>query len=449
MPNNVEAERSVLGAILLDNAALLGAREFVTPEDFFASQHVHIFGHMIELHDSGLPIDLVILTDRLHRASELEMCGGAMYLAALADGMPKVSNIGHYARIVKETAVLRQLIHFSHNIQQNAFAPESTASEIMDSARATLTELASLQVRRGPVAMKVIVRNHFAALEKIVSEGRLVTGVATGYSELDKLLAGLQPSELIILAARPSIGKSSLALNIAENIAVRRKQPVLLFSLEMSEQALLMRMLSSMAQVDAHKFRTGHLAKEDWRRLTEKLAELSETPLWIDDSSTLTVSELGARAERVKKEHGLALLVVDYLQLLGGSRRYSNRQEEVSEVSRGLKAVAKDLGIPLLALSQLRRPQDKEERQPQLSDLRESGAIEQDADVVLFIHRPKFYKKDASPIERDESEIIVGKQRNGPTDSIRFVFRSNITRFEEAAPESFGFSDPEPGYQEN
>lgn len=437
LPNNIEAERSVLGAVLLDNSALLRAREHVQEEDFFLHQHRLIFCQMIELHDKGVAIELVTLTEDLHKNSELEAAGGSPFIASLADGMPKVSNIEHYAKIVKEKALLRALIHTTHKIQQDAFEGTDDASTVLDAARNSLTALIQLQPRGGLVAMKQVVTENMERLEKIFTEGKAVTGLATNYSQLDRLTSGLQPADLLVLAARPSHGKTSLALNIAENVAIRNGKPIAFFSLEMSKDSLLQRLLASSAAVDTHKFRTGHLSKEDWRKMTEALTTIAMAPFWVDDSATSTIADIAARAERAHREHGLVLVVVDYLQLIA-SRRGRSRQEEVSEISRGLKALAKDLGVPVLALSQLTRAPDREERQPLLSDLRESGAIEQDADVVMFIHRPNLHKKDAAPEERDMADIIVAKQRNGPTDIVKFYFRSRYTRFEEAAPEMFG-----------
>src|SRR5215468_6446473 len=390
LPNNLDAERSVLGAILLDNHALNAAIETLRPEDFFLDQHRRVFTHMIQLGESQQAIDLVTLTDELHRKGELEASGGAPYLASLADGMPRVSNVEHYARIVKD-----------------------------------------------------IVRDNFERLEKIFKEGKSVTGVPTGYTELDKLTSGLQPSELLILAARPSQGKTALALNLMENIAIRGGHPVAMFSLEMSKESLLQRLVASVAQIDAHKFRTGHLNREDWRRMTEALGQISQAPLWIDDSGSISVLEIGAKARRLKRDKGMSLLIVDYLQLITARGRFGNRQEEVASISRGFKGLAKELQVPVLVLSQLTRAPERDERGPQLSDLRESGAIEQDADVVMFIYRPHFFKAGASPEEREETELRIAKQRNGPTENVKFVFRSRFTRFEEAAPDAFSQFSPD------
>src|SRR3989475_8391480 len=438
LPNNLDAERSVLGAVILDNNALNAAIENLKPEDFFLDQHRRVFTQMIALGENQQAIDLVTLTEELHRRGDLEAAGGAPYLASLADGMPKVSNIEYYARIVKEKAMLRNLIHATLNIQQNAFEGEDGADAILDNAESSIFALAEDRVKAGLVSIKDVVKDNFERLERIFREGKSITGISTGYGELDKLLSGLQPSELIILAARPSQGKTALALNFAENIAVRAGLPVAIFSLEMSKESLLQRLVASVAQIDAHKFRTGHLGREDWRRMTEALGQIASAPLWIDDASSLTVVEIGAKARRLKREKGgLALLIVDYLQLISARGRFSNRNEEVSSITRGLKGLAKELQIPVLVLSQLTRAPERDERRPQLADLRESGAIEQDADVVMFIYRPNFFKADALPEWRDQADLLVAKQRNGPTDRVRLIFKSRQTRFEEAAPDAF------------
>jgi replicative DNA helicase len=442
LPNNLDAERSVLGAILLDNNALNAAIENLRAEDFFLDQHRRVFTQMIALSEAQQAIDLITLTEELHRRGDLEASGGAPYLASLADGMPKVSNIEHYARIVKEKAMLRNLIHTTHNIQQRAFEGEDGADMILDNAESSIFLLAEDRVKAGLIPVKDIVRDNFERLEKIFKEGKSITGIPTGYVELDKLTSGLQPSELLILAARPSQGKTALALNLAENIAIRAGQPVAIFSLEMSKESLLQRLVASVAQIDAHKFRTGHLNRNDWTSMTEALGVISNAPLWVDDAGSISVLEIGAKARRLKRDKGLSLLIVDYLQLITARGRFGNRQEEVASISRGLKGLAKELQIPVLVLSQLTRAPERDERGPQLSDLRESGAIEQDADVVMFIYRPHFFKAGASPEEREETELRIAKQRNGPTDNVKFVFRSRLTRFEEAAPDAFSQFSP-------
>jgi replicative DNA helicase len=442
LPNNLDAERSVLGAILLDNNALNAAIENLKPEDFFLDQHRRVFNQMIALGEAQQAIDLITLTDELHRRGDLEASGGAPYLASLADGMPKVSNIEHYARIVKEKALLRNLIHASHSIQQRAFEGEDGADAILDNAESSILALAEDRIRAGLIPIKEIVNSSRERLERIFREGKSITGIATGYADLDKLTSGFQNSELLILAARPSQGKTALALNLAENIGIRAAQPVAIFSLEMSKESLLQRLIASVAQIDAHHFRTGRLTRDDWSRMTDALAMIYSSPIWIDDAGSISVLEIGAKARRLKRDKGLSLLIVDYLQLITARGRFGNRQEEVASISRGLKALAKELQIPVLVLSQLTRAPERDDRGPQLSDLRESGAIEQDADVVMFIYRPHFFKAGASPEEREETELRIAKQRNGPTENVKFRFLSKFTRFEEAAPDAFSQFSP-------
>jgi replicative DNA helicase len=439
LPHNLEAERSILGAIILDNHALNAAIEKIRSEDFFLSQHRQIFERMIQLGEKQQAIDVVTLMDDLTRRGELESAGGVAYLSQLADGLPRVTNVEHYARIVKEKAVLRSLIFSASAIQEQALAAGDDADVILDRAESVIFQLAEDRVKAGLIGVKELVRDNYERLEKIFSEGRRITGLASGYPGLDNETAGLQPSELIILAARPSMGKTALALNIAENVALRLREPVAVFSLEMSKESLLLRLLASEARVDAHKFRTGHMGRDDWGKITGALTNLAEAPLWIDDSASSTVMEIGAKARRLKRDRGLSLLVVDYLQLVVPTHtgRGTNRQEEVSSISRGLKGLAKELKVPVLVLSQLTRAPERDERKPQLSDLRESGAIEQDADVVLFINRPNFYKTDMPEQDRAKAELIIAKQRNGPTGTMNFVFLARHTRFEEAAPDAW------------
>ncbi len=439
LPSNIEAERCILGAVLLDNHVLNTAVERLRSEDFFLSQHRHIFERMIQLAEKRHAIDTVTLMEDLSSHGVLEASGGVAYISQLADGLPRVTNVEHYARIVKEKAVLRSLIHSAAAIQEQALAAGDEADTILDRAENAIFQLAEDRVRTGLIGIKEVVRDGFERLEKIFSEGRRITGLATGYAGLDNETAGLQPSELIILAARPSMGKTALALNIASNIALRHKLPVAIFSLEMSKESLLLRMLAAEARVDAHKFRTGHMNRDDWGKITGTLATLGEAPIWIDDSASSTVLEMGAKARRLVRDGGLSVMIVDYLQLVvpAGSGRGTNRQEEVAGMSRALKGLAKELKIPVIVLSQLTRAPEREDRKPQLSDLRESGAIEQDADVVMFINRPNFYKTDLPEEDRAKAELIIAKQRNGPTGTLNFVFLGRHTRFEEAAPDAW------------
>jgi replicative DNA helicase len=439
LPQNLEAERSILGAVLLDNHALNAAVQVLRSEDFFLPQHRHIFERMVQLSEKQQAIDTITLMEDLSRRGELEAAGGVAYLSQLADGLPRVTNVDHYSRIVKEKSILRGLIHSTAAIQEQAFASGDDADVILDRAESKIFQLAEDRVKVGLVGVKDLVKDGFERLEKIFSEGRRITGLATGYSNLDNETAGLQPSELIILAARPSMGKTALALNIAENVGLRQREPVAIFSLEMSKESLLLRLLASEARVDAHKFRTGHMSRDDWGKITGALANLGEAPIWIDDSASSTVLEMGAKARRLKRDRGLSLMIVDYLQLVvpTGTGRQTNRQEEVSGMSRALKGLAKELKVPIVVLSQLTRAPEREERKPQLADLRESGAIEQDADVVLFINRPNFYKTDLPEEDRAKAELIIAKQRNGPTGTLNFVFLARHTRFEEAAPDAW------------
>jgi replicative DNA helicase len=447
LPHNLDAERSILGAVLLDNFALNAAIEKVRSDDFFLPQHRHIFERMVQLGEKQQAIDIVTLMEDLNRRGELEAAGGVAYISQLADGLPRVTNVEHYARIVKEKAVLRGLIHSAAAIQEQALAAGEDADVILDRAESVILGLAEDRIKAGLIGVKELVRDNFERLNKILTDGRRVTGLSTGYANLDNETSGLQPSEMIILAARPSMGKTALAINIANNVAVRHREPVAIFSLEMSKESLLVRMLASEARIDAHKFRTGHMGKEDWGKIVNTLNGLSEAPLWVDDTASITVMEIGAKARRLKRDRGLSLIIVDYLQLCvpTSTGRQSNRQEEVSGMSRALKALAKELKVPVVVLSQLTRAPEREERKPQLSDLRESGAIEQDADMVMFINRPNFYKTDLPEEDRAKAELIIAKQRNGPTGTLNFVFLARHTRFEEAAPDAWsgGASDEE------
>jgi replicative DNA helicase len=448
LPHNLDAERSILGAVLLDNFALNAAIEKVRSDDFFLPQHRHIFERMVDLAEKQNAIDIVTLMEDLTKRGELDAAGGVAYISQLADGLPRVSNVDHYARIVKEKSILRGLIHSAAAIQEQALAAGEDADVIIDRAESIILGLSEDRIKAGLVGVKELVRDNFDRLNKILTEGRRVTGLSTGYANLDNETSGLQPSEMVILAARPSMGKTALAINIACNVAVRNNQPVAIFSLEMSKESLLVRMLAAEARIDAHKFRTGHMGKDDWSKIVNTLNGLSEAPLWVDDSASSTVMEMGAKARRLKRDRGLSLIVVDYLQLCVpvSSGRQSNRQEEVSGMSRALKALAKELRVPVVVLSQLTRAPEREERKPQLSDLRESGAIEQDADMVMFINRPNFYKTDLPEEDRAKAELIIAKQRNGPTGTLNFVFLAKHTRFEEAAPDAWsggGASDEE------
>lgn len=438
LPHYLLAEQSVLGVILLNNPALVAVLEKgLAPGDFFLAQHRLIFEAMVGMDEARVPIDTVSLMHHLERNEKLEQAGGPGYLSQLQDGMPRIANVGHYAQIIKDKATLRELINAAEIIQQSALDGHDNADDILDRAEAAVFKLADMRIRGGFVGIKQLVQDNFSQLERMFTEGRRITGLSTGYSNLDNQTSGLQPSELIILAARPSMGKTALALNIAENVVLRQNQPVAIFSLEMSKESLLMRLLASAGQIDSHKFRTGRLGQEDWTKITKSLALLSESLLWIDDSAASTVLEMSAKARRLKRDKGLSLVIVDYLQLVTTHGRFGNRTEEVSYISRALKGMAKELQVPVMVLSQLTRAPAKEDRDPQLADLRESGAIEQDADVVLFINRPNLYKADAEEEERAKTKLLIAKQRNGPIGNLDFVFIGRHTRFEQALPDAW------------
>ena len=444
LPHYLLAEKTLLGVVIQNNEALVRALEKgLCADDFFLPEHRHVFEAMVHLDGQRIPIDSVTLADALHRLGTLESSGGNAYIAQLGDGIPRAMNVEHYAQIIRDKAVLRELIHKAEAIQERAFGADGSADEILDQAETWIFQLAEQRIRAGFMGIKQLVQENFSRLEKIFTEGRRVTGLATGYSLLDNQTSGLQPSEMIILAARPSMGKTALALNIAENVALHYKQPVAVFSLEMSKESLLQRLIGSQSRVDSHKFRTGQLGQDDWKKIVGGLAVLGDAPLWIDDSASSTVLEMSAKARRLKKDKGLALVIVDYLQLVSGHGRFGNRTEEVSYISRALKGMAKELQVPVLVLSQLTRAPAREERDPQLADLRESGAIEQDADVVMFINRPHFYKADAPEEDRAKTELIIAKQRNGPTGKLNFVFLSRHTRFEQAMPDEWSSSGGE------
>lgn len=434
LPHNLEAERSVLGAVLLDNQAFFPAIEHLQASDFYLEGHRRIFSRMVALSEERRPIDLVTLNEELERVGELEAAGGTAYLASLADGVPRVSNVEHYARIVKQKSLLRHLIHTSHDIMHQCFEAEQDAEEVLNQAEESIFSLAEERLTAGLLPLKEIVRATFPRLEEYFERRQHVTGLATGFTDFDNLTSGLQPSELIVLAARPSVGKTALALNIAQYVAVHLGQPAAVFSLEMAKESLLLRLMGAEARVDQQRFRTGYLSREEQGRVVAASARLAQAPLFIDDTPALNVLEMRAKCRRVQAEHGLGLVVVDYMQLMSGRGRFENRTQEVSSISRGLKALAKELRAPVLALSQLSRAPEQRtgSHRPQLSDLRESGSIEQDADVVAFIFRSEMYR-DPEMVSEDQrglAELIVAKQRNGPTDTLRLAFLRQYTRFE-------------------
>jgi replicative DNA helicase len=430
LPHNVDAEKSVLGSILVNNEHYYRVIESLHAEDFYLDAHRVIFRKMIELIEQSKVIDLITIQDELDRASQLESAGGIGYLAGLLDGIPHLVNIEHYIQIIRERSTLRQLINAANKVMAECFDQADPADEILDRAEQALFSLSEKRIRTGFVSVKEMELPATRLLEKLYTEQEMITGVPTGFRDLDRMTSGLQSSDLVILAARPSMGKTALVLNIAQHVALHKGAPVGMFSLEMSKEQLLMRMLCAESRVDAHKVRTGYLSKEDFRKLIDTLGVTTQAPLYIDDSSTLTVMEMRAKCRRLKAEHGLSLIIVDYLQLMSGYGRVENRTQEISGISRGLKALAKELNVPVIALSQLSRaPEQRQgDHKPQLSDLRESGSIEQDADLVAFIYREEVYR----PSEENAglAELIIAKQRNGPTGIVRLAFLREFTRFE-------------------
>ena len=433
LPHNLEAEQSVLGAILIHNEAFNVAAELVDSADFFRDAHRRVFDKMVDLNERGQAIDLVTLKDELARSGDLDDAGGAAYIAALADGVPRSTNVEHYARIVKEKATLRSLIRSADRILAMAYQGGEESDTLLDRAEQEIFSIAEGRIHTGFVPLSDLVQGSFSTIERLQEHKGLVTGVPSGYVDIDNITSGFQPADLIIIAARPSMGKTSFVLNVAQHVGIKTDRTVGFFSLEMSKEQLFMRMLTAEGEVDSHRFRGGFLSERDYGRLSTALGRLSEARVFIDDTAGLGVLEMRAKARRLKAEHGLDLLVVDYLQLMQGRGRFENRTQEISSISRALKGLAKELNVPVLALSQLSRaPESRSDRRPQLSDLRESGALEQDADVVMFIFREEQY--DPTPENENLAEVIVGKQRNGPTGTVKLAFLKQYTRFANLSP---------------
>jgi replicative DNA helicase len=434
LPANVEAERSILGAILLDNFAYNQAAEHLRVEDFSIDSHRRIYSRMVDLAESSRPIDMITLIDELDRRKDLQVIGDVGYVSSLLDGVPDRPSIEHYVKIVRDKALLRGLIHASNTAIARAADQSDPAEEVLSDAEDAIFRLSEKRIGRGFMGVREIVRESFGSVDALLQRGQRITGLATHYDRLDEMTSGLQRSDLVIIAARPSMGKTAFAMNIAENAAIKDQQVVGVFSLEMSREALLLRLLCSTAEVDAHKMRTGSLWQDDTRKLVRAMEQLAEAPIFIDDTPGIGLSEMRAKARRLKQIERLDLIIVDYLQLMSGGSKYENRTQEVSAVSRGLKALAKELSVPVVALSQLSRDPERRggDHRPQLSDLRESGAIEQDADLVMFIFREEEYRRD-DPELQGRAEIIIAKQRNGPTGKLMLAFRKNCTRFETMA----------------
>jgi len=441
-PHNLEAERALLGSILLDNSALNLALEGVGKDDFFSEAHRITFDKMIAISEKNRTIDLVTLSEELAKEGQIEKAGGAAYLAALTDGVPVGTSVAvsEYSRIVKEKSILRRLINASNNVISRCLEGTDDPDTLIDLAQSQVFDIAEQKVQSGFANIGDIMRSSFGTIDNLIDRGQRVTGIETGFVDLDNMTSGLQPGELVVVAARPSLGKTALALNIAAHAAIKHHKTVGFFSLEMSKESIVIRLLCSEAETDSHRLRSGFAtSRADWNKLTHALGRLGDAPLLIEDTPALSIMQIRAKARRLKMERGLDLMIVDYLQLVSGQGRFENRTQEVSYISRGLKSLAKELKVPVLALSQLSRaPEQRPGQRPQLSDLRESGSIEQDADVVIFIFRERKAAEESEAegeVDRrgHEMKLIVGKQRNGPTGDIPVVFMRPYAKFENMA----------------
>jgi replicative DNA helicase len=439
-PQSVEAEQSVLGGLMLDGQAWDRVADKITEADFYRKEHRLIFRAIGALAEESSPADVVTVSEWLDKHQELQNAGGLAYLASLANNTPSAANIGAYANIVRERAILRNLIQTATRIAGSAYSPEGqSASDILDFAERSIFDISEQGAhRRGGFApLKTLLTRAVDRIDTLFRSESAITGVSTGFKDLDDMTSGLQAGDLVIVAGRPSMGKTSLAMNIAENAAVGSKLPVAIFSMEMPGEQLAMRMMASLGRINAHKVRTGKLEDDDWPRLTHAIGLLAEAPMFIDDTPALTPLELRTRARRLKREHGLGLIVVDYLQLMQAPESSENRATEISGITRSLKGLAKELNVPLIALSQLNRSlEQRPNKRPVMSDLRESGAIEQDADVIVFIYRDEVYNEDSQ--DKGTAEIIIGKQRNGPTGKVKLTFLGEYTRFENYINTGYG-----------
>lgn len=431
-PQFLEGERAILGGLLLDNDALPKVMAVLSPDDFYREAHRNIFKAMTELFNKNEPVDWITLTAILKEQAVLESVGGHGFLAELSDAVPSAANILHYTKVVKEKSILRQVIGAATEINTRCFELDSNLDEFLDEAEQLIFKVGEsrIQKQRQFEHIHPILKESFANIERNYERGESITGVASGFPDLDMLTAGFQRSDLIIIAGRPSMGKTSFALNVGMHAAIDRGIPTGIFSLEMSKEQLALRMLCAKARVDLKKLRTGYLAKPDWGSLIQAVGNISEAPFYINDAPAISTMELRAFARRLKKEVDLKLIIVDYLQLMRGATKYDSREKEISEISRSLKALAKELDVPVIALSQLnRKVEERPNKRPQLADLRESGAIEQDADVIIFIYRDEVYNRSEENPKKGEAEIIVGKQRNGPIGVAKVHFKAEFSSF--------------------
>ncbi len=434
-PQSLEAEESLLSAILIDNNTLLDILDILEPGDFYRTAHQKIFSAVVSLFSKNEPVDLVTLTNSLRENGELETIGGATYLASLVEQVPLAVNAQHYAKIIHDKACLRRLIEKANAISRQCFENPSNVDEVIDFAESSIFEISENKIKPAFYPIGKIIEDNIDTLEERQGNKSLITGVATGFTDLDALTSGLQKSDLIILAGRPSMGKTAFALNIARNVAADTNVPVAVFSLEMAKEQLSMRMLCSEARIDSARLRSGFFSKKDWLRLTNAAGLLSEAPIFIDDSPDISAMEIRAKARRLKMDKDIGLIIIDYLQLMKTRSSAERRDLEISEISRSLKILAKELDLPVIALSQLNRKlEERSDKRPMLSDLRESGALEQDADVVAFIYRDEVYNREEGNPNRGTAEILLKKQRNGPTGDVKLAFLDAYTRFENLSP---------------
>ncbi|WP_028563595.1 replicative DNA helicase [Paenibacillus pinihumi] len=428
-PQNMEAEQAVLGSVLLQSEALISSMERIRSEDFYSTAHQLIFEAMIELGEANQPIDLVTLTASLQDKQQLEEIGGVSYLAKLVGSMPTAANVDYYAQIVEEKSMYRKLIRTATQIVTNGYAASDDIGMLLSEAEQKIMEISNRRASSGFISIRDVLMEVFERVEHLYSNKGGSTGIPSGFTDLDRMTSGFQRSDLIIVAARPSVGKTAFALNIAQNVGVRARETVAIFSLEMSAAQLVQRMICAESNVDATRMRTGHLEGDDWEKLTMAIGSLSEAEIFIDDTPGITVAEIRAKCRRLKKEKGLGMILIDYLQLIQGrGKAGENRQQEVSEISRTLKHIARELEVPVIALSQLSRGvEQRQDKRPMMSDLRESGSIEQDADIVAFLYRDDYYDKESE--KKNIIEIIIAKQRNGPVGTVELAFLKNYNKF--------------------
>ncbi|MEG0797727.1 MAG: replicative DNA helicase [Acidaminococcaceae bacterium] len=429
-PQNIEAEQAVLGAMMLDKEAISKATELLVAEDFYRQDHRVLFGAIVELFNKNQPVDMVTVTEVLKREGKLEDIGGIQFITYLANAVPTAANVSYHAKIVSEKALLRQMIGVATQIASKGYEADEDVATILDDAERMVLEVSNRKITQDFAPIRGVVMSAIGRVEELYSNKGNLTGLPTGFTDFDQLTSGLQPSDLILIAARPSMGKTALVLNMTQNIAIREKKTVAFFSLEMSKEQLVQRMLCAEASIDSARLRVGELQDEDWQKLIDAAGRLSEANIFIDDTPSITVMEMRSKARRLKVEHDLQLIVIDYLQLMqgGGKRNSDNRQQELSEISRSLKALARELHVPVIALSQLSRSvESRQIKRPMLSDLRESGALEQDADMVAFLYREDYYDKDTE--NKNITELIIAKHRNGPVDTVKLFFHKQYTRF--------------------